>query len=128
MCWLTPKADLDEDRKADMYLRSGLVRIDNVFQKTRRLTCTLERPVGTSSTHNKVWHGYATYNPSMLAKYLTIYRTVNNFVFVGDVVRTPAMRLGFTEEPLAYEDLLWPGQTVPLPRGARGRGKKAVAA
>ena len=70
-----------------------------MFQKTRLLTSTLERPVGTSSTHNKVWHGYAPYNPSMLAK-----------------------------QPLEFEDLVWPGERVPRPKRARRRGKKAIAA
>ena len=100
-----------------------------MFQKTRRLTSTLERPVGTSSTHNKVWHGYATYNPSMLAKYLTIFRAVHNFIFVGKKdKRMPAMRLGFAKEPLEFEDLVWPGERVPRPKRARRRGKKAIAA
>ena len=128
MCWLTPRADLDEDRKADLFLRSGLARIDNVFQKIRRLTSTLERPVGTSSTHNKVWHGYAPYNPTMLSKYLTVFRAVHNFVFVGDDKRTPAMRLGFAKQPLEFEDLVWPGERVPRPKRARRRGKKAISA
>ena len=128
MCWLTPRADLDENRKADLFLRSGLARIDNVFQKIRRLTSTLERPVGTSSTHNKVWHGYAPYNPTMLSKYLTVFRAVHNFVFVGDDKRTPAMRLGFAKQPLEFEDLVWPGERVPRPKRARRRGKKAIAA
>ena len=87
-----------------------------------------ERLIGTSSTHNKVWHGYAPYNPAMIEKYLTIFRAVNNFVFVGDDGQTLAMRLGFTREPLGVEDLLWPGQRVLRPKGARRRGKKAVAA
>ena len=30
----------------------------------------------------------------MLEKYLTIFRSMNNFVFVGDDGKTPAMRLG----------------------------------
>ena len=128
VCWLTRDDDLHEDRVADLHLCSGIARVDNVSQKTRRLFNALERPIGTSSTHNKVWHGYAPYKPAMIEKYLTIFRTVNNFVFLGDDGRTPAMRLGFTEEPLAYKDLLWPGQRVPLPRGARRKGKKAVAA
>ena len=128
MSWLTPDPDLDERRKAELFLRSGLARIDNVFQKTRRLFNALERPVGTSSGHNKVWHGYAPYNPAMLEKYVTIFRAVNNFVFVGDDGKTPAMRLGFAKQPLDFEDIVWPGQRVPRPKQARRRGKKAVAA
>ena len=101
MSWLTPDVSIDEDRKADLFLRSGLGVIDNVFLKTRRLFNALERPVATTSSGgNTVWHGYAPYNPAMLQKYVTIFRAVNNFVFVGDDGATPAMRLGFAKEPL----------------------------
>ena len=128
VCWLTRHEAVDEDREADLDLRSGLSRVDSVFEKTRRLFSAFERPVGTSSTHNKVCHGYAPYNPAMMEKYLTIFRTVDNFVFKGDDGKTPAMRLGFTKAPLEYEDILWPGQRVPRPKAVRRRGKKAVAA
>ena len=123
MAWLTARESVDEGRKADMFLGAGLARIDNLFMKSRRLFSALERPVGTSSSHNTVWHGYAPYNPRMLETYLTIFRTVNNFVFVGDDGATPAMRLGFTREPLRYEDILWPGQAVPRPRRERRKGR-----
>ena len=58
----------------------------------------------------------------MLETYLTIFRAVNNFVWVGDDGATPAMRLGFAREPLRYEDVLWPGQVVPRPRRERRKG------
>ena len=54
MSRLTPHEAVDEDRKADMLLRTGLARVDNVFQMTRRLFNAFERPVGTSSGHNAV--------------------------------------------------------------------------
>ena len=127
MSWLTPRADLDEGRAADMFLRAGLNCVDNVFMKTCRLFNAFERPIGTSSTHNKVWHGYAPYNPAMVVKYLTIWRAVNNLIFVGDDGATPAMRLGFAKEPLGFEDILWPGQRVPRPKQVRPRGRKAIA-
>ena len=123
--WLTARASLDEDRKADMFLDAGLARIDNVFMMTRRLFSALERPIGTSSSHNTVWHGYAPYNPQMLGKYLTIFRAVSNFVLTGDDGRTPAMRLGLERKPLTFEDLLWPGQRIPRPRRSRRRGRMA---
>ena len=123
MSWLTAKESIDENRKADMFLNAGLARIDNVFMMTRRLFSALERPVGTSSGHNTVWHGYAPYNPRMLEKYLAIFRTVNNFVYVGDDGRTPAMRLGFTRKPLTYADILWPGQRIPRPKRSRRKGR-----
>ena len=128
MHWLKPDFGPGVGRMVELYLSSDLAPIDSVFQKTRRLFNAFERPIGTASTHNKVWHGYAPYNPGMVAKYLTIFRPVNNFVFVGEGGRTLAMRLGFTRELLGFEDLLWPGQQVPRLRGAWGRGKTAVAA
>ena len=65
----------------------------------------------------------------MLSKYLTIFRAVHNFVFVGKKdKRTPAMRLGFAKEPLALEDLIWPGERVPRPKPVRRKGRKAIAA
>ena len=128
VCWLTPHEAVAEGRKADLHLRAGLARIDNVFQMTRRLFNAFERPVGTSSTHNCVWHGYSPYNPEMVQKYLTIFRAVNNWAHVSEKDgKTPAMRLGLANKPLEYEDLLWPGQRVPRPKRSRRKGLKAAA-
>ena len=124
--WLTAKEGISEERKVDMFLAAGIAQIDNVFMKSRRLFSALERPIGTSSGHNTVWHGYAPYNPQMLQKYLTIFRSVNNFVFVGEDGKTPAMRLGFARQPLRYEDILWPGQRIPRPRRSRRKGVALV--
>ncbi|MYD99284.1 MAG: hypothetical protein F4X98_18115 [Gammaproteobacteria bacterium] len=123
--WLTASDSIDEDRKADMFLDAGLARIDNVFMMTRRLFSALERPIGTSSSHNTVWHGYAPYNPQMLGKYLTIFPATGNFVLTGDNGRTPAMRRGLERKPLTFEDLLWPGQRIPPPGRSRRKGRMA---
>ena len=64
----------------------------------------------------------------MLEKYVTIFRAVDNFVFVGDDGATPAMRLGFTKKPLGFEDILWPGPPVPQPKRVRRRGKRLAVA
>ena len=80
---------------------------------SRRLINAFERPLGTSSSQNTVWHGYQPYNPAMIGKYLTIFRTVANFVSVGLDGKTPAMRLGLAKQPLTYEDILWPGERAP---------------
>ena len=128
VCWLTAHESIDEGRKADMHLCAGLARVDNVFQMTRRLFNAFERPVGTSSGHNAVWHGYAPYNPAMVQQYLTVFRAVNNWIHVSERDgRTPAMRLGLAKRPLAYEDILWPGQRVPRPKRSRRKGMKAAA-
>ena len=127
MSWLTAKESISEERKIDMFLAAGIARIDNVFMKSRRLFSALERPVGTSSGHNTVWHGYAPYNPRMLEKYLTLFRSTHNFVFVGEDGKTPAMRLGFANRPMTFEDILWPGQRIPRPKRSRRKGL-AIAA
>ena len=110
----------------DMYLDAGLSRIDNVFMRTRRLFNAFERPVGTSSGHNVVWHGYAPYNPRMVDKYLMVFRTVSNWIFVGDDGRTPAMRLGFAKRPLDFEDILRAGERIPRPRRSRRKGARVA--
>ena len=111
----------------DMYLKAGPCPCDNVFMMSRRLFNSLERPIGTSSGHNTVWHGYAPYNPRMLEMYLTIFRSVKNFVFVGDDGKTPAMRLGFANYPLTYEDILWPGEQIPKRKRRRRKGRTIAA-
>ena len=123
--WLTASDSVDEDRKADMVLNAGIARIDNVFMTTRRLFSALERPIGTSSSHNTVWHAYAPYNPQMLGKYLAIFRAVSNFILTGDDGRASAMRLGFERAPLTFKDLLWPGRRIPRPRRSRRKGRMA---
>ena len=114
VCWLTRQNDeFDSRRVAEMAMRSGLGPVDNVFQLTRRFINALERPIGTSSGYNTVWHGYAPYNPAMLQQYLDLFRTAHNFCHTGDDKKTPAMRLGLAEQPLSYDDVLWPGQVPP---------------
>ena len=95
---------------------------------TRKLIASSRSSPNAAGGHKTVWHGHAPYNPVIAEKYLTIFRTVNNFILAGDDGDTPAMRLGFTKQPLAYEDIVWPGQRVPRPKRTRRRGKKMVAA
>ena len=116
VCWLTRQNDeFDSRTVAKMAMRAGLGPVDNVFQLTRRFMNALERPIGTSSGYNTVWHGYAPYNPAMLQQYLDLFRTACNFCRAGDDKKTPAMRLGLAEQPLSYDDVLWPGQVPPAP-------------
>ena len=114
VCWLTQQGnDMDSRKVAKMAMRAGLGPVDNVFQLTRRFMNALERPIGTSSGYNTVWHGYAPYNPAMLQQYLDLFRTAHNFCHTGNDKKTPAMRLGLAEQPLTYDDILWPGQVPP---------------
>ena len=114
MSWITPDVLLDEDTVAEMFLRCGIARVDNVFQLTRRLFSALEKPIGTPSGLNAVWHGYQPYNPTMIQKYLTIFRAVNNFIQVGTDGRTPAMRLGLMDRPMSYAQMV---EAEPRARG-----------
>jgi len=113
VCWLTPNAAVPHTAAAQMHLDARIAPVDNVFQVTRRFVNALERPIGTSSGYNRVWHGYAPYNPAMVQTYLDIFRATWNFCHVGDDGSTPAMRLGLLDRPLIYDDVLWPGEEPP---------------
>ena len=117
VCWLTQRNDneLDNRTVAEMAMKAGLGPVDNVFQLTRRFMNAFERPLGTSSSYSTIWHGYAPYNPAMLQRYLDLFRTAHNFCHEGKDGQTPAMRLGLAEQPLTYDDILWPGEVPPAP-------------
>lgn len=51
------------------------------------------------------------------------FRTLNRNRVRQFAPHTPAMRLGFTREPLNYKDILWPGERVPRPKRARHNGR-----
>ncbi len=122
--WITENPDTELDDKTRLYLGASLGRVDNVFELTRRFLSALGRPFYTpSGGWNQVWYGYAPYNPDMVRKYLDIFRVVNNFMHTGKDDATPAMRLGFAKRPLAYADVLWPGEKIPLPRRTRRKGR-----
>jgi len=124
ICWLTERnnQNYDDMAKAQMYLNAGINAVDNIFQISRRLMNAFERPIGTSSGYNTVWHGYAPYNPKMVEKYLGILRTYHNFIKVGKDKMTPAMRLGLAKKPLDFDDVLWPGQKIPTAPRKRRKG------
>ena len=122
--WITEKPDMELDDRARLYLAASLASVDNVFQLTRRFLSALERPIDTASgPWQQVWYGYAPYNPDIVQKYLDVFRAVNNFIHTGEDGATPAMRLGFTDCPLAYADLLWPGEKIPRPKRSCRKGR-----
>ena len=107
-----------------MYLDAGINAVDNIFQISRRLMNAFERPIGTSSGYNTVWHGYSPYNPKMVEQYLSLLRTYHNFIKIGKDKKTPAMRLGLTKRPLDFDDVLWPGQKIPRAPRKRRKGMR----
>lgn len=126
ICWLTERVgkNYDDMTKAQMYLDAGINAVDNIFQISRRLMNAFERPIGTSSGLNTVWHGYAPYNPKMVEQYLSVLRTYHNFIKVDKDKMTPAMRLGLTKKPLDFDDVLWPGQKIPKAPRTRRKGMR----
>ena len=115
--WITPTPNMEPGDTARLYVGASLGRVDNVFELTRRSMSALERPFYTPSGGcNQVWYGHAPYNPDMVRKYLDIFQAVNNFIHTGADGVTPAMRLGFADRPLAYADVLWPGEKIPVPK------------
>jgi hypothetical protein len=126
VCWLTDRDHhaYDEMTKAQMYLDASISAVDNIFQISRRLMNAFERPIGTSSGYNTVWHGYAPYNPKMVEQYQSLLRVYHNFIKVGKDKMTPAMRLGLTDQPLDFDDVLWPGQHIPRPPRSRRKGMR----
>ena len=122
--WITENVDMDLDDRARLYLAASVAQVDNVFQLTRRFLSALERPIDTASGRwQQVWYGYAPYRPDMVQKYLDVFRAVNNFIHTGVDGATPAMRLGFADRPLAYADILWPGERIPRPKRSRRKGR-----
>ena len=103
--------------------------IDNVFLKTRRLINALERPIGTPTGRNTVWHGYAPIQRCHAREIRDDLPGGHNFWCSSATDgATPAMRLGFAKQPLGCADILWPGQRVPQPKRVRRRGKRLVVA
>jgi transposase-like protein len=110
MCWLTPHSEFDENHVARLCNMASLHGIDVFFQKVRRRIQLLERPISSSGNGGRTWNGYAAYNPSMVVKFLEIFRVVHNYVDVRkdkDEKSTPAMRLGLAKAPNTYADVLY---------------------
>jgi len=124
ICWLTENTNnqYDDITMAQMYMDAGINAVDNIFQISRRLVNAFERPIGTSSGYNTVWHGYAPYHPKMVEQYLSLLRVYHNFIKVGKDKKTPAMRLGLTTQTLDFDDVLWPGESIPRAPRKRRKG------
>lgn len=106
-CMLTDLGDMDIDHHARLHDMASLHGVDSLFNRLRRRVSILERPIRSASDTGRVWHGYAAYHPSQVAKALEIMRTVHNYVLPDKDGRTPAMKLGLARAPIPYEDILY---------------------
>lgn len=106
-CMLTDFGDYDEDHLAWLHNKASLHAVDSWFNRLRRRSSMLERPVRSSGNQGRTWSGYSAYRPEQIAKIMAIYRTLHNYVWIGEGKKTtPAMRLGLADKPFAYEDIL----------------------
>ncbi len=107
VCYLTDTDRYDEDHMAWLYNKASLHAIDRVFMQARRRLSLLERPISTSSSVGRRWHGYSPYNPAVITKMLDIFRVFYNYVEVGKDKETPAMRLGLAKGTVDMEDIIY---------------------
>lgn len=112
MCYLTDMQGYDEDHIAWLYNKASMHAIDKFFMQVRRRLSLLERPISTSSNAGRRWHGYAPYNPAMVAKLLDIFRVFYNYVETGQDKQTPAMRLGMAKNKVTIEDIVYYGGRI----------------
>lgn len=106
VCYLTDFKDYEPDHLAWLYNKASLHAVDNYFMLIRRRIAMLERPMHSSANAGRVWNGYGAYNPAMVGKLLTIFRTFYNYMLVGSDGKTPAMRLGVMDRVVGYEELI----------------------
>lgn len=106
LCFLTDLGDYDNEHMARLYLRGSLHAIDRFFMSIRRRINMLERPIATSSRAGRTWYGYSAYQPANIEKLLTIFRTYYNFCIEGQDKKTPAMRIGLSNNVVPPRNLL----------------------
>ena len=87
--------------------------------QVRRSLTIAERAVASSNTDRRLWHGKSAYNPEVLVKVLSIYRTYFNYCDLGDDRKTPPMRLGLAKGRIAPEDIVYFTQEQPARPRAR---------
>lgn len=107
VCYLTDYGDYDEDHLARLYNKSSLHAIDRFFMQVRRRLSILERPIGSSSSQRRAWHGYSAYNPETIVKMLGLFRVFYNYCLAGQDGKTPAMRLGLAKGVVILEDIIY---------------------
>lgn len=116
VCWLTdidpPEEEYDkrEDQLnhiARLHLKASLTSVDRFFMQVRRALTVAERGVISASADRRLWFGKNAYNPDVLVKLVSIFRTYFNYCEVGEDGKTPAVRLGLARGPVAPEDIVY---------------------
>lgn len=103
MCLLTDLGDYDADHLAWLFSKASMHAVDSWFNRIRRRSSLLERPISSSGNRGRIWNGYSAYRPEQVAKMLTILRACHNYIWAAPGSKsTPAMRLGLAKAPLDY--------------------------
>ncbi|WP_157077121.1 hypothetical protein [Curvibacter delicatus] len=105
LLYLTDFGDLELEHLARLTMRASLRGIDKFFMQVRRRLSVLERPLQTRNNAQRGWHGYSAYSPLVVQQLLHIFRAYYNYSLPGQDGRTPAMRLGLTDQAVALEML-----------------------
>ena len=95
-----------------LYNKVSLHAVDSFFNRIRRRSSLLERPVPSATNRGRVWNAYSPYRPEQINKIQTILRACHNYVWLPEdkkrsVKGTPAMRLGLAKGPLDLNDILY---------------------
>jgi len=101
----------DDGRRTEARIVSGMARatlrgLDRYFMQVRRRISVLERPIRTSSTQFRAWHGYNAYSPRVVTQLLEIFRVVYNFHLKGKDGKTPAQRFEICDAALSLSELI----------------------
>lgn len=113
ICHLTDSGqyDKDPDHLAWLYNKASLHAIDSFFNRLRRRSAMLERPMHSSGNAGRVYNLYGAYRPEQINKIQTIVRACHNYVWTGEGKNapkgTPATRLGLAKAPLDLNDILY---------------------
>jgi hypothetical protein len=127
VCWLTdidpPETDAMErrhqrDHHALLHLKGTVTAVDRFFMQVRRGLTLAERGIVSASAERRLWFGKNAYNPGVLVKVLSIFRTYFNYCEVGQDGKTPAMRLGLAKGPIAPEAIVYFSPEQPARRRA----------
>ena len=112
-CFLTDMGDYDVDHQAWLHDKASLHAVDSWFNRLRRRSSMLERPIGSAANQGRTYYAYSAYNPEQIEKILTIQRVCHNYVWLpekskkSDNQQTPAMKLGLAKGPLSYKDIVY---------------------
>lgn len=113
MCHLTDIGAYagDPDHLAWLYNKASLHAVDSFFNRVRRRSSMLERPIHSSANRGRVYSHYSAYRPEQINKMQTIIRACHNYVWTGEGKKappdTPATRLGLAKAELNLNDILY---------------------